>query len=58
VNSDQAQKRAEKLFKKEERAQDGRQAMVEYKADALAVREKTVRLKALRLAKGALPLSA
>lgn len=56
--SDQARKRAEKHFKKEERAQDGRQAMIEYKADALAVREKTVRLKALRLAKGALPLSA
>jgi hypothetical protein len=58
VISDQARKRAEKHFKKEERAQDGRQAMIEYKADALAVREKTVRLKALRLAKGALPLSA
>ncbi len=53
MNSDQARKRAEKLFKKEERAQDGRQAMVEYKAHALAVREKTVRLKALRLAEGA-----
>ena len=51
--SDQARKRAEKHFKKEERAQDGRQAMVEYKAHALAVREKTVRLKALRLAEGA-----
>jgi len=50
VISDQARKRAEKHFKKEERAQDGRQAMVEYKAHGLAVREKTVRLKALRLA--------
>ena len=56
--SDQARKRAEKHFKKEERAQDGRQAMVEYKAHDLAVREKTARLKALRLAKEALPLSA
>ncbi len=56
--SDQARKRAEKHFKKEERAQGGRQAMVEYKAHGLAVREKTVRLKALRLAKEALPLSA
>ena len=55
--SDQARKRAEKHFKKEERVQDGRQAMVEYKAHGLAVREKTARLKALRLAKGA-PLSA
>jgi len=58
VISDQARKRAEKHFKKEERAQDGRQAMVEYKAHDLAVREKTARLKALRLAKEALPLSA
>ncbi len=48
--SNQARKRAEKHFKKEERAQDGRQAMVEYKAHGLAVREKTARLKALRLA--------
>jgi hypothetical protein len=58
VISDQARKRAEKHFKKEERVQDGRQAMVEYKAHGLAVREKTARLKALRLAKGAVPLSA
>jgi hypothetical protein len=50
VNSDQARQRAEKQFKKEERAQDGRQAMIEYKAHGLAVREKTARLKALRLA--------
>jgi hypothetical protein len=50
VISDQARKRAEKHFKKEERAQDGRQAMVEYKAHGIAVREKTARLKALRLA--------
>jgi hypothetical protein len=52
VNSDQARQRAEKRLKKEESAQDGRQAMIEYKAHALAVREKTARLKALRLAKG------
>jgi len=58
VISDQVRKRAEKHFKKEERAQDDRQAMIEYKAHGLAVREKTARLKALRLAKGALPLSA
>ena len=55
MNSDQAQKRAEKLFKKEERAQDARLAMIDYEAHALAVREKTARLKALRLAKGRLP---
>jgi hypothetical protein len=52
-NSNQAQQRAEKLFKKQERAQDARQAMIEYEAHALAVREKTIRLRALRLAKGA-----
>jgi hypothetical protein len=55
VNSDQARQRAEKLFKKEERAQDGRLATIEYEAHALAVRERTARLKALRLAKGRLP---
>ena len=54
ANSDQARQRAEKRLKKEERAQDGRQAMIEYEAHALAVREKTARLKALRLAKGRL----
>jgi L-serine deaminase len=53
-NSNQAQQRAEKLFKKQERAQDARQAMIEYEALALAVREKTARLRALRLAKGRL----
>jgi hypothetical protein len=31
--------------------------MIEYKVHALAVREKTARLKALRLAKRALPVS-
>jgi len=49
VNSDQARQRAEKLFKKEERAREGREAMTEYRAEARATREKTARLKALRL---------
>ena len=53
VNSDQARQRAEKSFKQEERAQDARKAMSEYEAEARAIREKTVRLKALRLAKEA-----
>ena len=53
MNLDQAQQRAERIFKKEERAQDGRKAMTEYEAQALATREKTERLKALRLAKEA-----
>lgn len=30
MNSDKARERAEKSFKKEERAQDGRKAMIEY----------------------------
>ena len=53
-NSKEAQKKwADAVFKKEERARDGRAAMTEYEAQALATREKTVRLKELRLAKEA-----
>jgi hypothetical protein len=51
MNSDQARKRAEQGFKKEERAQDARRSMMEYERQAAATREKTVRLKDLRLAK-------
>jgi hypothetical protein len=51
--SDQARQRAERVFKKEERARDGRAAMIEYEVHAIAAREKTARLKALRLAKAA-----
>ena len=53
MNSAQAQQRAERYLKKEERAQDGRKAMTEYEAQARATCEKTARLKALRLAKEA-----
>jgi hypothetical protein len=53
MTSDQARQRAERNFKREERAQDGRKAMVEYEAQAVATRKKTARLKALRLAKEA-----
>jgi hypothetical protein len=53
MNLDQARQRAEKSFKKEERAQDARRAMSEYESQALATREKTARLKELRLAKEA-----
>jgi hypothetical protein len=49
-NSDQNRKRAEAAFKKEERARDGAKAMMEYEAKTRAVREKTARLRALRLA--------
>lgn len=40
-------------FKKLQRAEDGKKAMSEYEADAVAVRAKTARLKALRLARDA-----
>ena len=53
VNLDRVQQRVEALFKKEERAREGAEAMLEYKADVCAVREKTTRLRALRLAKEA-----
>ena len=43
-------KRAEARFRQEERALDGRKAMTEYEAQVLAIREKTARLRALRLA--------
>jgi hypothetical protein len=53
MTSDQARQRAERKFKREERAQDGRKAMIDYEAQAVATRKKTARLKALRLAKEA-----
>jgi hypothetical protein len=53
MNSDKARERAEKSFRKEERAQDGRKAMIEYESQARATREKTARLKELRLAREA-----
>ena len=53
MDLDQARQRAEKSFKKEERAQDARKAMTEYECQAFAIREKTARLKELRLAKEA-----
>ena len=45
------QQRAERNFKKEERAKDGRKAMTEYEIQGRATRAKTERLKALRLTK-------
>ena len=51
--SDQARQRAERSFSREERARDGKNAMMEYESHARAIREKTARLKALRLAKEA-----
>jgi hypothetical protein len=52
-----AQERAEATFKKEQRARDGAKAMADYEAAGVAMREKTARLKALRLAKEAADLA-
>jgi hypothetical protein len=48
-----ARARAEARFRKDERVKDGAKAMMEYQANARIMREKTERLKALRLAKEA-----
>ena len=45
--------RAEALFRKEERRRDGQEATAEYQTNGDAVREKTARLRALRLARDA-----
>jgi hypothetical protein len=53
VNSDEAHRRAEALFKKEQQLREGQQPMAEYQGELRATREKTVRLRALRLARDA-----
>jgi hypothetical protein len=53
TGSNEARARAEASFRKEERAKDGAKAMMDYQAKARMVREKTERLKALRLAREA-----
>jgi hypothetical protein len=46
--------RAEAVFKqKQERLREGEQAMAQYEADQRTMREKTARLRALRLARDA-----
>ena len=51
---DLARARAETLFKRKERQRvEGEQAMAEYVAEKQAMREKTARLRALRLARDA-----
>jgi hypothetical protein len=52
ISKDRA--RAEAAFKKLQRAQDGEKAKTEYAAESQSVRDKTARLKTLRLAKEAL----
>ena len=53
TKSNEARARAEANFRKEERAKEGAKAMMEYQANSRMIREKTERLKALRLAKQA-----
>ncbi len=53
MTPDQARQRAEKSFRQEEHAWDARKEMAEYEAQAIATRQKTAHLKALRLAKEA-----
>jgi hypothetical protein len=50
--------RAETEFRKTQRVQDGKKAMSEYEAEASAVRAKTEKLRALRLARDAAAASA
>jgi hypothetical protein len=53
-NRDANPERAEALFnKKEQRERDGHKAMAEYEAEQRATREKTAKLRALRLARDA-----
>jgi hypothetical protein len=52
TNFESVRLRAEASFKKKElRAREGAKALADYEADGRAVEKKTVRLKALRLAK-------
>ena len=53
LTPDAARARAEANFKKEERAKEGAKAMLEYQHNSRLVREKTAKLRALRLAKEA-----
>ena len=51
MNTEEAHRRAEALFKKEQQVREGQQAMAEYQAEPQAMRDKTARLRALRLAR-------
>ena len=54
TNANRAHDRAEAAFKKkEQQLREGQQAMAEYEAACAATREKTARLRALRLARDA-----
>jgi hypothetical protein len=51
LHVEHARARAEAAFKKEEAQREGQKAMQEYRANEQALREKTARLRALRLAR-------
>ena len=53
MNSDEAHRRAEALFKKEQQSREAQPATAEYDTEQRAVQEKTARLRALRLARDA-----
>lgn len=53
MNSDEAHRRAEAMFKKEQQSREAEPATAEYDAEQRAVQEKTARLRALRLARDA-----
>ena len=50
---EETSRRAETLFKKEQQLREAEKAMAEYRAELQATREKTARLRALRLAREA-----
>ena len=53
ANQTTAHAHAEAIFKKQEQLREGAKAMADYKAAQQAIREKTARLRALRLASDA-----
>ena len=53
MNSNEAHRRAETLFKKEQQLREAEQAMADYQAALHSMREKTALLRALRLARDA-----
>ena len=53
TTADESHRRAEALFKKEQQLREGQQAMAEYQGELRAMRDKTARLRALRLARDA-----
>jgi hypothetical protein len=53
MNSNEAERRAAALFRKEQQSREAQQAMADYQAELHATREKTARLRTLRLAREA-----